>query len=172
MLEKMKNKWWNEVGTGICATKEDAPDATPLAMDNLAGVFLVLLVGSCCALLYGAISWVLFTIKKARHYHVSYHHVMFSTKTLLKRRIAGAAQGGAEGGVPVSYRLQQLYTSSQKFGFNLFPQSAIFDVCWFYQAGVKLKIVIFIKSFVIRNGMLKKPFRILLKYYCKLCKIL
>ncbi|EDW67686.1 uncharacterized protein Dvir_GJ24289 [Drosophila virilis] len=70
VLEKMKNKWWNEVGSGICATKEDAPDATPLAMDNLEGVFFVLLVGSCCALLYGVISWVLFIIKKARHFKV------------------------------------------------------------------------------------------------------
>ncbi|XP_034489026.1 glutamate receptor ionotropic, kainate 2 [Drosophila innubila] len=70
VLEKMKNKWWNEVGTGICATKEDSPDATPLAMENLAGVFLVLLVGSLGALLYGAISWIVFTIKKARHYRV------------------------------------------------------------------------------------------------------
>ncbi|EDW25234.1 GL20687 [Drosophila persimilis] len=66
----MKNKWWNEVGTGICATKEDAPDATPLDMNNLEGVFFVLLVGSCCALLYGIISWVLFVMKKAHHYRV------------------------------------------------------------------------------------------------------
>lgn len=70
VLEKMKNKWWNEVGTGICATKEDAPDATPLDMNNLEGVFFVLLVGSCCALLYGIISWVLFVMKKAHHYRV------------------------------------------------------------------------------------------------------
>lgn len=70
VLEKMKNKWWNEVGTGICTTKEEVPDATALSMDNLAGVFLVLLVGSACALFYGVISWVLFTINKARHYRV------------------------------------------------------------------------------------------------------
>ncbi|KAH8381769.1 hypothetical protein KR009_000049 [Drosophila setifemur] len=71
VLEKMKKKWWNEVGTGICATKEEAPDATPLDMNNLNGVFFVLLVGSCCALLYGVISWVLFVMKKAHHYRVS-----------------------------------------------------------------------------------------------------
>ncbi|XP_017844827.1 glutamate receptor ionotropic, kainate 2 [Drosophila busckii] len=71
VLEKLKNKWWNEVGSGICTTKEEAPDATPLAMDNLKGVFVVLCVGSACALVYGIISWVLFIIKKARHYRVS-----------------------------------------------------------------------------------------------------
>lgn len=71
VLEKMKNKWWNEVGSGICATKEEAPEATALAMDNLEGVFFVLLVGSCCALLYGAVSWVLFIVKKARHFKVN-----------------------------------------------------------------------------------------------------
>lgn len=75
VLEKMKNKWWNEVGSGICATKEEAPDATPLAMDNLAGVFIVLLVGSCGAILYGIVSWALFTVKKARHYNVSFFNI-------------------------------------------------------------------------------------------------
>lgn len=74
VLEKMKKKWWNEVGTGICATKEDAPDATPLKMENLNGVFFVLLVGSCCALLYGIVSWVLFVMKKARHYRVRWQN--------------------------------------------------------------------------------------------------
>jgi len=105
VLEKMKNKWWNEVGTGICATKEDSPDATPLAMENLAGVFLVLLVGSLCALLYGAISWVLFTIKKARHYRVSCHYLKPSTQITFKCRLSGATKGCSEGGVPVSHRL-------------------------------------------------------------------
>lgn len=70
VLEKMKNKWWNEVGTGICATKEEAPDATPLDMNNLEGVFFVLTVGSCLALLYGIVSWAFFVIKKAHHYRV------------------------------------------------------------------------------------------------------
>ncbi|KRF99742.1 uncharacterized protein Dwil_GK22709 [Drosophila willistoni] len=70
VLEKMKNKWWNEVGTGICATKEETPDATPLDMNNLQGVFFVLCVGSCCALIYGIIGWAVFVVKKARHHRV------------------------------------------------------------------------------------------------------
>ncbi|KAH8409835.1 hypothetical protein KR222_009321, partial [Zaprionus bogoriensis] len=77
VLEKMKNKWWNEIGSGICATKEESPDATPLAMDNLAGVFVVLLVGSCGAILYGIISWVLFTIRNARQHDVRFNALKY-----------------------------------------------------------------------------------------------
>ncbi|XP_043065157.1 uncharacterized protein LOC108093341 [Drosophila ficusphila] len=70
VLEKMKNKWWNEVGTGICSTKEESPDATELGMKNLQGVFYVLLGGSLFAMLYGIISWFMFVKKKAFHYRV------------------------------------------------------------------------------------------------------
>lgn len=73
----------------------------------------------------------------------------------VKWRLSGPTEGCSEGGIPVSDRLQQLYKSSKEFGFNLFSQSAVFDVCWFHKAWVKLKIVIFIKSLFLEMECLK-----------------
>lgn len=100
----MKNKWWNEIGSGICATKEEAPDATPLAMDNLAGVFVVLTVGSCGAILYGIISWALFIFNKAKHYNVSLSQHKYQNHFRICF-VLGASQRGFQGRVQFSYRL-------------------------------------------------------------------
>ncbi|XP_037952782.1 glutamate receptor ionotropic, kainate 2-like [Teleopsis dalmanni] len=69
-LAKLKNKWWNEVGAGLCSSKEEPPDASALNMENLKGVYLVLVVGSTLAIIYGVTSWLIYVISKARVYHL------------------------------------------------------------------------------------------------------
>ncbi|XP_037891865.1 glutamate receptor ionotropic, kainate 2-like isoform X1 [Glossina fuscipes] len=71
VLAKMKNKWWNEVGAGICTSKAEQSDAKSLSMENLEGIYVVLLVGSGLALLHGIISWICFVIRKASNHKVS-----------------------------------------------------------------------------------------------------
>ncbi|XP_055849584.1 glutamate receptor ionotropic, kainate 2-like isoform X2 [Episyrphus balteatus] len=72
VLSKMKNKWWNEVGTGGCTTKSEQSEAAKLGMPNLGGVYFVLLVGSLIAAACGIIDWLFFVFRKARHYQVPF----------------------------------------------------------------------------------------------------
>ncbi|XP_067619820.1 glutamate receptor ionotropic, kainate 2-like isoform X2 [Eurosta solidaginis] len=69
-LEKLKNKWWNEVGAGICPSGSQKGEDTELKMENLMGIYIVLLVGSALAFIYGLVSWILYIIAKAKHYQV------------------------------------------------------------------------------------------------------
>lgn len=43
-------------------------------MDNLGGVYLVLLVGSAVATIYGFIDWLYNVYKRSKRYHVSFKH--------------------------------------------------------------------------------------------------
>ncbi|XP_073816653.1 glutamate receptor ionotropic, kainate 2-like [Musca autumnalis] len=70
-LEKLKRKWWREMGSNLCSTKQEQADAAPLNMENLGGIYIVLIVGSGMAMIHGIISWICFVIKKARSHKVS-----------------------------------------------------------------------------------------------------
>ncbi|XP_053947504.1 glutamate receptor ionotropic, kainate 2 isoform X2 [Anastrepha ludens] len=69
-LEKMKNKWWNEVGANICTSGKQGETQTKLKMENLMGIYIVLVVGSVLAFIYGIVSWIIYIIAKAKHYQV------------------------------------------------------------------------------------------------------
>ncbi|XP_017471392.1 PREDICTED: glutamate receptor ionotropic, kainate 2 [Rhagoletis zephyria] len=69
-LEKMKNKWWNEVGAGICTSGKQGGEDTELKMENLMGIYIVLVVGSALAFIYGIVSWICYIMAKANHYGV------------------------------------------------------------------------------------------------------
>ncbi|XP_055907858.1 glutamate receptor ionotropic, kainate 2-like [Eupeodes corollae] len=75
-LSRMKNKWWNEVGTGGCTTKQEQSEANKLGMPNLGGVYFVLLVGSLVAVACGILDWLFFVFRKARHYQVPFSEAL------------------------------------------------------------------------------------------------
>lgn len=63
VLAKLKTKWWKEKrGGGACVDDDSDGGATPLEVANLAGVFLVLYVGTVIAFICGIVEW-LFVIK-------------------------------------------------------------------------------------------------------------
>ncbi|KAL5284003.1 GRIK3 family protein [Megaselia abdita] len=72
VLTKMKNKWWNEVGTSGCSSKSEDSGVAGLGMDNLGGVYFVLLVGSVVATIYGFIDWLYNVYRRSKRYHVSF----------------------------------------------------------------------------------------------------
>ncbi|XP_054091991.1 glutamate receptor ionotropic, kainate 2 isoform X3 [Zeugodacus cucurbitae] len=74
-LEKMKNKWWNEMGAGICTSGKQRSEETELQMKNLIGIYIVLGVGSGLAFVYGIVSWFFYIRTKAKHYHLSMKEV-------------------------------------------------------------------------------------------------
>ncbi|XP_018784602.1 PREDICTED: glutamate receptor ionotropic, kainate 2 isoform X2 [Bactrocera latifrons] len=74
-LEKMKNKWWNEVGAGICSSGKQRSEDTELKMENLSGIYIVLGVGSALAFVYGIVIWFYYIHTKARHYQLSIREV-------------------------------------------------------------------------------------------------
>ncbi|XP_030369659.1 glutamate receptor ionotropic, kainate 2 isoform X2 [Scaptodrosophila lebanonensis] len=72
VLTKMKTKWWKEKrGGGACSEEKDS-DASSLGFANLGGVFLVLIVGSCFASVYGLINCLLSIYAVARSNKVDF----------------------------------------------------------------------------------------------------
>uniref|UniRef100_A0A1I8QEN6 Uncharacterized protein n=1 Tax=Stomoxys calcitrans TaxID=35570 RepID=A0A1I8QEN6_STOCA len=69
-LEKLKRKWWNEMGANLCSTKKEQADAQPLKLENLGGIYIVLIVGSVMAMIHGIISWMGFVYRKAKSHKV------------------------------------------------------------------------------------------------------
>ncbi|XP_067619823.1 glutamate receptor ionotropic, kainate 2-like isoform X2 [Eurosta solidaginis] len=72
VLARLKNKWWNEVGAGVCNKQSDNSNAKPLDLSNLGGVYLVLGVGSGLSLIYGVVMWFIYVARKARYYEVPF----------------------------------------------------------------------------------------------------
>ncbi|XP_053947507.1 glutamate receptor ionotropic, kainate 2-like [Anastrepha ludens] len=71
-LARLKKKWWNEVGAGVCNKKTGNGNAEALNLNNLGGVFLVLGVGSGLSLVYGIVMWCIHIARKARYYEVPF----------------------------------------------------------------------------------------------------
>lgn len=90
VLARLKNKWWNEIGAGVCGVSfrfafrcftkyfelslnqaksaDDGPSR--LGIKNLSGIYLVLIVGSILAFIFSFLYWCLFVYKKAKFYEV------------------------------------------------------------------------------------------------------
>ncbi|CAD6992159.1 unnamed protein product [Ceratitis capitata] len=71
-LARLKNKWWNEVGAGVCKKKSDSGESAPLDLSNLGGVYLVLGIGSGVSLIYGVVMWCIYVARKARYFEVPF----------------------------------------------------------------------------------------------------
>ncbi|KAL7729989.1 hypothetical protein ACLKA6_009287 [Drosophila palustris] len=71
VLARLKNKWWNEIGAGVCGAKKDDGNRE-LRMENLSGIYAVLVVGSCLAFVLSFVYWCLFVYRKAKFYEVPF----------------------------------------------------------------------------------------------------
>uniref|UniRef100_A0A1I8NN53 Glutamate receptor ionotropic, kainate 2 n=1 Tax=Stomoxys calcitrans TaxID=35570 RepID=A0A1I8NN53_STOCA len=71
VLAKLKKKWWNEMGASVCTSGSDSGVVNPLAVNNLEGIYYVLIVGSGMSIVYGVTCWIFHVIKKAHSYEVS-----------------------------------------------------------------------------------------------------
>ncbi|KAI2801581.1 hypothetical protein BLOT_009395 [Blomia tropicalis] len=60
VLQQLKDRWWKQKGGGQCVAQPSPPMAE-LGMRNLGGVFVVLVVGSLCALMFGFFEFFLKT---------------------------------------------------------------------------------------------------------------
>ncbi|KAH8310302.1 hypothetical protein KR044_000643, partial [Drosophila immigrans] len=72
VLARLKNKWWNEIGAGVCGAKSDDDGPSELGMENLSGIYLVLIVGSIFSFVFSFFYWCLFVYKKAKFYEVPF----------------------------------------------------------------------------------------------------
>ncbi|XP_036341412.1 glutamate receptor ionotropic, kainate 2-like [Rhagoletis pomonella] len=72
VLSRLKNKWWNEVGAGVCNKKSNSGEVEALDLSNLGGVYLVLGVGSGISLVYGVIMWCIHVARKASYYEAPF----------------------------------------------------------------------------------------------------
>ncbi|XP_039970454.1 glutamate receptor ionotropic, kainate 2 isoform X5 [Bactrocera neohumeralis] len=72
VLARLKNKWWNEVGAGVCKKKTDSSEVNPLDLKSLGGVYLVLGVGSGISLIYSLIMWCIYVARKSNYYEVPF----------------------------------------------------------------------------------------------------
>ncbi|XP_018784659.1 PREDICTED: glutamate receptor ionotropic, kainate 2 isoform X2 [Bactrocera latifrons] len=72
VLARLKNKWWNEVGAGVCKKKSDSSEVNPLDLKSLGGVYLVLGVGSGLSLIYSLIMWCIYVARKSNYYEVPF----------------------------------------------------------------------------------------------------
>ncbi|XP_037948866.1 glutamate receptor ionotropic, kainate 2-like isoform X1 [Teleopsis dalmanni] len=73
VLSKMKTKWWQEKrGGGACTQGKSSEGAKGLGFPNLGGVYLVLVVGSALASVYGILEWLWSVYSTARSNKVSF----------------------------------------------------------------------------------------------------
>ncbi|KAM7360463.1 glutamate receptor IID [Cochliomyia hominivorax] len=77
VLAQLKQKWWNEVGAGVCNSKSDGGMVSPLDFANLEGIYYVLIVGCAISMCYGIILWCFNVSKKARFYDVPFRDAVF-----------------------------------------------------------------------------------------------
>ena len=58
-LHKLKIKWWKQKrGGGACDTKESGTGVKPLGLSNVAGVFLVTMIGCVIAFIFAVIEFI------------------------------------------------------------------------------------------------------------------
>ncbi|EDW96161.1 uncharacterized protein Dyak_GE25051 [Drosophila yakuba] len=72
VLARLKNKWWNEVGAGVCSAKSDNNGPSELGVDNLSGIYVVLIIGSIISMIISILCWCFFVYKKAKNYAVPF----------------------------------------------------------------------------------------------------
>ncbi|XP_060649069.1 glutamate receptor ionotropic, kainate 2 [Drosophila nasuta] len=72
VLARLKNKWWNEIGAGVCDAKSEDDGPSELEMQNLSGIYLVLIVGSILSFVLSFFYWCLFVFKRAKFYDVPF----------------------------------------------------------------------------------------------------
>ncbi|EDW49637.1 GM23173 [Drosophila sechellia] len=72
VLARLKNKWWNEVGAGVCSAKSNKDGPSELGVDNLSGIYVVLVIGSIISIIISILCWCYFVYKKARNYEVPF----------------------------------------------------------------------------------------------------
>nr|XP_017102043.2 glutamate receptor ionotropic, kainate 2 [Drosophila bipectinata] len=72
VLARLKNKWWNEIGAGVCSAKSEDDGPSELAIDNLSGIYAVLIVGTIFSIVVSVLCWCFFVFKKARFYAVPF----------------------------------------------------------------------------------------------------
>ncbi|XP_016977534.1 glutamate receptor ionotropic, kainate 2 [Drosophila rhopaloa] len=72
VLARLKNKWWNEVGAGVCSAKSGNDGPSELGVANLSGIYAVLAIGSCISMIVSILYWCYFVYKKAKLYAVPF----------------------------------------------------------------------------------------------------
>ncbi|XP_017001091.1 glutamate receptor ionotropic, kainate 2 [Drosophila takahashii] len=72
VLARLKNKWWNEVGAGVCSAKSDSDGPSALEVENLSGIYAVLAIGSIISMIVAILCWCFFVFKKSKHYAVPF----------------------------------------------------------------------------------------------------
>ncbi|XP_017845731.1 glutamate receptor ionotropic, kainate 2 isoform X1 [Drosophila busckii] len=72
VLARLKKKWWNEIGAGVCSASSDDSGPSELGMDNLSGIYAVLIVGSILTFIFSILYWCIFVFKKAKFYDVHF----------------------------------------------------------------------------------------------------
>ncbi|BFF90810.1 glutamate receptor ionotropic kainate 2 [Drosophila madeirensis] len=72
VLARLKNKWWNEIGAGVCSAKSSSDGPSELGVDNLSGIYAVLAVGTIISIIFSIFCWCIFVFKKAKSYEVPF----------------------------------------------------------------------------------------------------
>ncbi|KAH8278398.1 hypothetical protein KR018_002389 [Drosophila ironensis] len=72
VLARLKTKWWNEIGAGVCSAKSEADSPSELGMDNLNGIYVVLVIGSVISIIVSVLCWCFFVYTKAKFYAVPF----------------------------------------------------------------------------------------------------
>ncbi|XP_037036365.1 glutamate receptor ionotropic, kainate 3-like isoform X2 [Bradysia coprophila] len=84
-LTSMKNKWWKEKTKGTVCVEKETGEAQELNMDNMKGVFYVLLTGSAFASLYAVIEWLIIILLHAKRDNVPFkQELMDEMKFIIK----------------------------------------------------------------------------------------
>ncbi|KAG4072084.1 hypothetical protein HA402_015583 [Bradysia odoriphaga] len=84
-LTSMKTKWWKEKTKGTVCVEKETGEATELNMDNMKGVFYVLLTGSAFASLYAVAEWLIIIFVHAKRDNVPFkQELMDEIKFIIK----------------------------------------------------------------------------------------
>lgn len=73
-LSEMKTRWWKEKNGGGACSGTTAPEKDDLSIENIYGVFVVLIVGSIFGSLFGLIEWIFHIWKRAKYLETSFRN--------------------------------------------------------------------------------------------------
>jgi hypothetical protein len=72
ILYELKQKWWVHKGGDLCADEPKTSSASELNIENVGGVFLVLVTGVGIGCVFAALEFIWKSMKLARHQRVSH----------------------------------------------------------------------------------------------------
>ena len=71
LLYELKKRWWVDYGGGLCTDDVKVSSAMELNIENVGGVFVVLMGGVACGCLFGVLEFIWKSLKVARDERVS-----------------------------------------------------------------------------------------------------